>query len=133
MYDRFAAETDLDALGLDQRQKERVIEALLLVTYADGVIDRDETRFVDRVIGDSAWESERDLAAFVAEARGRVRKEAEDPARRRRFLARLAEGIASREARRAVYLLCDAVANADERVVGSEAAVLEDLLAAFRS
>ena len=111
-------------------EQKALIRALLMVTYADQRIRSEEVELLDAVLAEVEWDDTA-LATYVAQQRIAIEETLQ-----RGGHADLAEEIAASlqgsPVKRAVYLMCDKLANADDGVNDAEAAVLAALVEAFK-
>ncbi|MDA3962063.1 MAG: hypothetical protein PF961_14825 [Planctomycetota bacterium] len=117
---------------LTRDEQKALISALLAVSAADGRTASEETAVLDAVATRCGWDDELALARFIAEQRVVVQARIEAGAGE--ALAHdLAGAMPRAELRRAVYLLADHLANADQRVDDSEQSLLDAFICAFNT
>lgn len=116
---------------LEPRSQRALIKALIMVTYADRRIRSEEVELLDRVLAEVDWGSDRELAGFVARQRVEI-EQALERGQHAAVATEIAAGVDGAPVRRALYLLCDKLANADDEVDGNEREVLAALVDALK-
>ena len=117
--------------NFNQMQKEAAIKLLLLVMYADGVIDPEEVEYIERLLLDSTWESNEDLDAFIDNAKEKSIEALEDESKLERYVEHLKLEIADREHLQSVYSICAKMAMTNKHVDDRELDILTMLMASL--
>lgn len=119
-----------DSDGYDQAQREAILDAVILVMHADRIVRLTENDQLARVVDALGWDNPLDPTQYIGEATSRVRAALAGD-RLADFANSIAGRVGDQGVRRQLYLLADAMANADAEVDEREAAVLEALVTAF--
>ncbi len=112
----------------NQVQKEAVIDLLLLVMYADRIVNQDETACLDAFIGDSSWEGSLSAATYIAQARVTVIHMLERDDGIATFVADARKRIDDQVKEQDIYLIAKKMANADQYIDPREMEILNLLM-----
>lgn len=118
--------------NFSQMQKEAALGLLILVMYADGVVDPDEAEYIDRLLLDSTWESENDLDAFIDDTKARVLEALSNHKILERFIEHKKLEIGDKEKLQSIYTICATMANSDHRIDDRELEILKILMESLR-
>lgn len=99
--------------GLNQPQREGIVELLLLAMYADNKLELNEENVLRREIQSFDWHSGVYLDGFVSEATARVRLVRINDEQRQHFLLRVGKKLADREVKERALRLCVELFRAD--------------------
>lgn len=117
---------------LDRTQQEGVIDAVLLLAYADGRLRKEERDLVEQVLRACRWSDDLALARYVAQRRVETMRAidggAVDP-----LLDAIVAKLREPRLLAQLYLVCDRAANADRDVDMGEQDLLAAMLARFRA
>lgn len=107
----------------DKETQERLIEALLLVMYADGEIKLSETRELEELLDTVDWDEKLIYRGKYGEIIHRVREAMEDD----EALSKLIEGIRQLEEQKKNFVLdaCKKMAQADGMTDPDESSIID--------
>ena len=114
-----------------QMQKEAAVDLLLLVMYADGVVDPQELEYIDRLLIDSSWESETSMEQYFTAIRPKVLEALVDSFHLERFVEHAKLQIGDKQKIHSIYTLCATMANTDKKVDDKELEILKILMDAL--
>jgi len=114
--------------GFDQKQKEAVIDLIVLMMQADGIVKRSEQDQLDELLEYCPWYGKEDLTAYLDRQGFQAANAAKDPSATRAYVRSVRDRIGDPDQVQKVYLLCDQMANADQDVAESEMRVLQTIV-----
>ncbi len=122
LFDRDPSEND----GLQQPQREALIDLLVLSMYIDNALSLSEDAVLRARVDTFSWEDSSDVEDYVDRAVGRVRVIKGSPESVTDFLVSVNERLETYEARLLAFGLCERLLTADGRVE-TEKAFLEQV------
>ena len=114
--------------NFNQMQKEAAVDLLLLVMYADGIVDPKELEYIDRLLIDSSWESETSMEDYFTAIKPKVLEALEDSYHLERFVEHSKLQIGDKQKLQSIYTLCATMANSDKNVDAKELDILKILM-----
>ena len=112
----------------NQAQKEAAIDLLLLVMYADQIVDQQETACLDEFIGESSWEGDVNAATYIAQMRVTVIHMLEADNGVATFVADARKRINDDAKTQDIYFVVKKMANADQHMDQREMDILNLLM-----
>lgn len=114
--------------NFNQMQKEAAVDLLLLIMYADGALDPNETEYIDRLLLDSTWAGDEALEDYLHEQSKTVIETLRDKDQVIRFVEHAKLRIGNTETIQSIYTLCATMANSDHNVDPKEMDILKLLM-----
>ncbi len=103
----FSKRENEGADGMDQKQREAMIDLLLLCIYSDNELTLNEERIFDREIERFNWKSESSIDEYVANAKPKVLAILESQESRLQHLQKINRDLKNGEARYRALKLCN--------------------------
>jgi uncharacterized tellurite resistance protein B-like protein len=117
--------------GLNQGQREAIIDLLHYCMFADNFVSLSEDKFVNTVAATLSWDKNISFESFEGGSIGKARKAKESQAYREQFYKDLLSRLATKEARDLALKLCKDLYRADSNLAELETqqlAVISKLL-----
>ena len=113
--------------GLDQVQREAMIDLLLICIYADNDLDLNEERIFDREVEHYAWLSETSLKDYIQAARVKVQGMIASKEARRSAFRDIAQRLRTREAKYGAVKMCKLLFYADCQLDDEEETFIDEI------
>lgn len=117
--------------GLNQDQREAIVDLLLICMYADNDLDLNEERVIDREVGRYAWASEETLEAYLKSAEPRIRQTIFSEKTRNQEIQKIAKRLKSEEVKYQALKLCRLLFYADGQLDEQEVVFINEIEAIF--
>jgi hypothetical protein len=114
---------------LANTQLEALVDAVLLVMYADRAIKAEEQDELDRVVQDLPWQGKASPEAYLSKAIARVKKAGQSDEEMERYLSEIALKVETPGFASELLDACAGMAEVDRQVQGGEKVALERLKA----
>lgn len=117
--------------GLNQAQREAIIDLLHYCMFADNFVSLTEDRFVNTVAATLSWDKNISFESFEGGSIGKARKAKESPAFREQFYKDVLARLATTDAKGLALKLCKDLYKTDSKVAELESqqlAVISKLL-----
>jgi len=114
--------------SFSQTQKEAAIDLLLLVMYADGIIDPNEIEYIDQLLLDSTWAGDQGIEDYLASMREPVIETLKDTQALKTFVEKAKTRIADKDKVYDIYTICAKMANVDKNLDPKEVEILKMLM-----
>ncbi len=114
--------------NFSQIQKEACIDLLLLVMYADGVIDPNEADMIDRLLLDSTWSGKDGIEDYLSDIKGTIIETLKDTHAVEKFVEQAKLRIGDAQKIHDIYTLCAKMASADQNIDPKELEILKLLM-----
>ena len=111
-----------------QMQKEAAIDLLLLVMYADGVIDPNEIEYIDQLLLDSTWAGDKGIEDYLAGMRETTIETLNDTLKLQGFIEKAKIRIGDADKVYDIYTICAKMANVDHNLDPKELEILKMLM-----
>ena len=110
------SETD----GLDQAQREAIIDLLLIATYSDDYVDVNETRILDKTIERFNWNSDTPIDDYVQSVEARVKEARSSQSSTSELLGDISDRLRTQEGRYRALNLCNVLLYSDTDLLSAE-------------
>lgn len=106
--------------GLQQGQREAIVDLLHYCMYADNLVALKEDQFVNQVAATLSWDPNISFESYEGGSIGNARKAKELPAYREEFLKSISERLRTKETRQLAFGLVKDLFNADANLSEKE-------------
>ncbi len=117
---------------LSQKEKEAIVDALLLGTYADAKIALSESSLIDRFMESTEWDSIVSYDNYIAEATARVRIARSSDDARKGLLESINARLESRSAKQFALDSINRLLYSDGDVSEEETSLLKEIQSAIK-
>lgn len=117
--------------GASQKEREAVIDLLVMTMYADRFVDTAENDAIERVASAIGGDDSLPLAQYVNASIAKVRETLDDEERQRALLEDVSERLGTDRMRGLAYQASRAVAEADDEMADEEEQFLSSVRAVF--
>jgi uncharacterized tellurite resistance protein B-like protein len=114
--------------SFSQMQKEAAIDLLLLVMYADGIIDPNEIEYIDQLLLDSTWASDKAIEDYLSGMRETIIETLADTKKLQGFVEKAKIRIGDAHKVYDIYTICAKMANVDQNLDPKELEILKMLM-----
>jgi uncharacterized tellurite resistance protein B-like protein len=128
----FPADSTTPNDGLNQTQREAIVDLLHYCMFADNFVSLTEDKFVNTVAATLSWDKKISFESFEGGSIGKARKAKESATFREEFYKDIQARLATKEARALALKLCKDLYRADAKVAELESqqlAIISKLLA----
>lgn len=117
--------------GLDQAQREAIIDLLLIATYSDDYVDVNETRILDKTIERFNWNSDTSIDDYVQSVEAKVKEARSSQSSTSKLLSNISDRLKTGEGRYRALNLCNVLLYSDSDLLGAEVDFLKNVSKAF--
>jgi hypothetical protein len=118
--------------GLNQEQREAIIELLVLCMYADNQAAVNEDRILQKEVERFTWESEQSVEDFIGAFEGEALAIKDSPESRQGYLQDIGRRLKTEDLRFRALKLCKLLFYSDWQMLDEEKAFVKEIRKAFR-
>lgn len=114
--------------GLNQAQREAIVDLLHYCMFADNFVALSENKFVRTVVGTLTWDKNISFESYEGGSIGKARKAKENAEYRDRLFKDVAKRLATKDARELALKLCRDLYQADAKMAALESQQLASIV-----
>jgi hypothetical protein len=127
----FFSRDEVEADGLDQAQREAIIDLLLLATFSDDYVDLSERTIVDKTVERFNWDSPISVDDYIQSSTARAKEAGSSKQSRECFLVDISQRLGTKEHKYRALRLCNLLLYADADLQLTEVQFIRKIVSIF--